>query len=99
MDVHVDQGRIDFQEQAADRIAALHQRGVVALDQRQIQTAMLDGTAVDEEVLVLAGGTRNARCTDEAANPQRDPRRVIRGLRFHIGIADRAQLAGEIHFQ
>ena len=54
MDVHVHGGGINFQEQAADRIAALHQRVVIALDERIIDAAIFHGPAVDKNKLAVA---------------------------------------------
>jgi hypothetical protein len=54
VDVHVHGGGINFQKQAADRVAAFHQRGVIALEQRVIEAAVFDRTAVDEQVLAFA---------------------------------------------
>ena len=51
----------DFQEQAADRVAPLHQGGVVAFEQGEVQPTVLHGAAVDEQVLVFASGARDTR--------------------------------------
>ena len=61
MDVHVHGGGINFQKQAADRVAAFHQRGVIALEQRVVEAAIFDRAAVDEQMLALARRARNAR--------------------------------------
>ena len=61
MDIHIHRRRIDFQKQAADRITAFHQRRVIAFQQGKIQSAILHRPAVDEQMLVLARGARNAR--------------------------------------
>ena len=61
MNIHVHAGGINFQKQAADRVAAFHQRGVIAFEQRVVESAIFDGAAVDEQVLALARRARNAR--------------------------------------
>jgi hypothetical protein len=76
VDVHVHGGGIEFEEQATDRVAALHQRGVVAFEQGVIDAAVLHRAAVDEHVLVLAGGARDAGRADETPDAE---------LRFGIG--------------
>ncbi len=70
VDVHIDCGGVDFQDQAADRVAAFHQRGVVTLEQREIEAAIFDGAAIDKEVLVVARGAGNARRPDESPKPE-----------------------------
>jgi len=59
VDIHIHGGGIDFQEQAANGVAPLHERGVIAFKQREAQSAILHRTAIDEDMLVLAGGARN----------------------------------------
>ena len=54
VNVHVHGRGINFQEQAADRVTALHQRGVITLEQRVIEAAIFDRAAVDEQVLAFA---------------------------------------------
>ena len=70
MNVHVHLGRVEFGEQTADRVSALHQGGVITFQQGEIKRAVLDGTAVDEQVLVLAGCTRHTGRADESPDPQ-----------------------------
>lgn len=95
MNVHVHFAGIDFEEEAADREAALHQRGVIALGQREVQAAVFDGAAVDEDVLFFAGRARDARRTDEAPQPQR---RGLALLQDDVVLArGRLEFAGEIH--
>jgi hypothetical protein len=53
--IDVDFGRIDFDEEAGDRVAAFHQHGVVSLEEGVIETAILDGPTVHEEMLILPG--------------------------------------------
>ena len=50
MNVHVHRGRINFQEQTANRIPAFHQRGVVAFKERVIESAIFDRAAVHKEM-------------------------------------------------
>ena len=68
MDVHVHGGGIDFDEQAADGIAAFHQRVMIALDERVVDAAIFHRAAVHEHKLAIAGRTGNARRTDESPN-------------------------------
>ncbi len=56
MNVNVHIRRVEFNEQAADRVAAFHQGGVVAFEQGEIEASVLDGAAIDKEVLVFARG-------------------------------------------
>jgi hypothetical protein len=65
MDIDIDFRRVQFDEQASDWIATLHQGSMISLNQGIVQAAMLDGPTVDEEVLVLARGARDARRADE----------------------------------
>ena len=69
MNVHVHFGRIDFHQQAANRIAPFHERRVIAFQQRVIESAIFHRTAVYEEMLVLARGARNSRRTDKTPEP------------------------------
>lgn len=80
MNVHIDTRGIDFQKQAADRVAAFHQRGVIALHQREVQPAIFHGTAVDEEMLILARRARDAGRADETP----EMKRGVRHGRFEI---------------
>jgi len=54
VDVDVDGRRIDFQEQAADGITSAHQGCVIALSQGKMESSILDGALIDEEVLFVA---------------------------------------------
>src|SRR5206468_6046589 len=65
MNVHVHRRRINFQEQTANRIAAFHQRGVVAFKERVIEPAIFDGPAIYEEMLFIPCGTRHTRLADK----------------------------------
>ena len=65
MNVHVHPGGVEFEEQTADRIASLHQRGVITFQERVVQRAVVDGPTVDEEVLVLARRPRDTRRAQE----------------------------------
>jgi hypothetical protein len=53
-DVHIDGGRIDFQEQAANGITSAHQGRVIALSQCKMESSIFDGALVDEEELFVA---------------------------------------------
>ncbi len=70
VDVDVHGGGIDFEEEAADRETALHQGGVVAFEQGEIQAAIFHGAAVHEEMLIFTRGTRNTRRTDETPDAE-----------------------------
>ena len=70
MDVHVHARRVHFEEQHRDRVAALHQRVAVALQQAEVEGAILDRALVDEEQLLVARGAADARLADEAAQAQ-----------------------------
>ena len=80
MDVHVHGGGIDFEEQAADGIAALHQRVVITFDERVVDAAIFHRAAVDENKLAIARGARDAGRTDES--PDADLRFGILNFRF-----------------
>jgi hypothetical protein len=49
VDVDIDLRRVDFHEQAADRVTAFHQRGVIAFEQGEIEAAILHRPAIDEK--------------------------------------------------
>ena len=68
MDVHVHGGRINFQKQATHRIAAFHQRRVAAFDERVVDAAIFNGTAVDENELAVARCARDAGRADQPPN-------------------------------
>ena len=65
MDVHIHGGGGNFEEQTAHRVAPLHQRGVIAFDQREVEAAILHRPAIHKQVLVLARGARHPRRADE----------------------------------
>src|SRR6266850_3688465 len=46
VDIHVHRSRIDFQKQTADRIATFHQSSVIPFQQREIESSILDRTAI-----------------------------------------------------
>src|SRR5207253_3809049 len=66
MNVDVHLGWSQFEKQTADRIAPFHQGSVIAFEQRVVERAVFDRAAVDEQVLVLARGSRNAWRAHEA---------------------------------
>src|SRR5437879_8053822 len=68
VDVHIDRRWVDFQEQTTDGISSLHQRGVISLQQCEIQPAVFDGTTIYKKMLVFAGRAGNARRADKAPN-------------------------------
>src|SRR6266404_5678888 len=59
MNVDIHRRRINFQKKAADRVAPSHQRSVIALQEREIDPAILDWSPVHKDMLVLPGGTGN----------------------------------------
>src|ERR1043166_3717921 len=65
MDVHVHGSRSDFEKETADRVAPFHQGGVIAFEQGEVESAIFHGAAVDERVLVLAGGPGDSWGADE----------------------------------
>ena len=83
MDVHVHLRGVEFEEEARDGVTAFHQRGVVALHEREVQRAVLDGAAVDEEMLVIARATRDPGRADET--PEADCRLPIADCRLLDG--------------
>ena len=75
MDVHVHGGGINFEKQAADRVAAFHQRVVITFDERVVDAAIFDGPTVHENELAFACRARDAGRADQT--PDAD-------LRFQI---------------
>ncbi len=71
MNVDIHTGGIDFQKQAADRVTALHQRGVIAFQEREVQAAVFHRAAIDEQMLLFPGGARQAGRTDETPEADR----------------------------
>lgn len=55
VDVDVDGRRIDFEEQAANGVAPLHEGGMVAFEEGVVETSVVDGSPIDEKVLLVAG--------------------------------------------
>ena len=76
MNVHVHGGGIDLQEETTDRVTSFHQRGVVAFDECEVQTAVLHRAPIHEKMLVLPRGPRHARLANES--PQPEPGRGVR---------------------
>jgi hypothetical protein len=66
VNVHVHFSGIEFKEQTADRVTALHQGGVITFKQRVVQRAIFDRAAVHEQVLVLPRRARDARRAQKA---------------------------------
>ena len=91
VDVDVHLGRVDLDEQAAERELPLHQRGVVALDEGTVEAAILDRPPVDKQMLVGAGRARHTRRADQAPGSHRRlavPLHVDAGVvRDHLGHA------------
>ena len=54
MDIHVHGGGVHLDEEKGDRVLPLHERGVVALAQGEIERAALDGAAIEKDELLLA---------------------------------------------
>src|SRR5271156_1650969 len=68
MNVHVHGGGINFEKQAADRVAAFHQRRVVAFDERVVKPAIFDRAAIDEQMLTLSRRSRYAGRAGQTPN-------------------------------
>ena len=66
VDIDVDQAGRHFEKQAAHRVAALHEAGVIAFEHGVMEAAVVDGTAVDEQVLIFSRGAGDARSADES---------------------------------
>ena len=66
VDVHVHAGRIDFKEQATNRIASFHERGVIAFQQRKVQSPVFYRATIYKQVLGFSRGAGDARLADEA---------------------------------
>jgi hypothetical protein len=71
VNVDIDLARIDFQKQTTHGETSLHQRGVVALDQRKIEPAVFHGPAIDEKILGVAGCAGNAGSAYQAPDMDR----------------------------
>ena len=56
MNIHIHRRRIDFKEQAAYRKAALHEGGVITLEQGVIDAAIFHRTPIDEKMLFVSCG-------------------------------------------
>jgi len=52
MNVDIHCRGVDFQKQTANRIATFHQRRVIPFEQCEIESTVLDWTAVDKKMLV-----------------------------------------------
>ena len=110
MDVHVHSGGINFKEQAADRITALHKRIVIAFDERVVDAAIFHRSTVHEHKLALAGRAGNSGRTDQTPNADfgfgsAGFRFFGRGVFKDVGFIRRGGIAvviergGEIHGQ
>ena len=66
MDVHIDPGRIHLQKQDRHRVAPLHQRIVVTLEQAEMERPIFNGTLVDEEKLFVTRGAADPWLADES---------------------------------
>ena len=70
MNVYIHRRRINFQEQAADRVTALHQRRVITFDERVVESAVFHRAAVDKNKLAVARRAGNAGRAGQAPNPE-----------------------------
>ena len=61
MDIHVHCRRVNFDKQAANRVAPLHQGVMVALNQRVIDAPILHGTPIYKHKLAIPGRPRHPR--------------------------------------
>lgn len=66
VDIDVDGGGIDFEEEAADGVAAFHEGVVVAFDEGEVDASVFDGPAIDEDMLFVACGAGDAGGADES---------------------------------
>jgi hypothetical protein len=66
VDIDVHLAGIEFEEQAGDGVPAFHEDIVIAFDEGGVEAAVFDGTPVDEDVLVVAGGAGDAGGADPA---------------------------------
>ena len=69
VDIDINGRGIDLEEKAANRIAALHERGVVAFHQGEIQPAIFHRALIDEQMLVVTSRPGDARCADPTPYP------------------------------
>ena len=53
VNIHIDRPRTELQEEATHREAAFHQGGVVSFQKREVQAAVLDRAAVNEQMLLI----------------------------------------------
>ena len=60
VDIDVHLAGIEFQKETADRVAALHQGGMIAFDEGTVEAAVFNGASIDEEVLIGSRGAGNA---------------------------------------
>ena len=101
VDVHIDGRWIDLEEEAADRVATLHQRCVVALDEREVEAAILDWPFVHEQVLIFASRTSYTGRTNNT--PKTEVMRaaccVFRRGRLVLRFCGRFHYGSEIHWQ
>ncbi len=68
MDVHIHGGGVHVDEEEGDRVLALHEGGVVALAQGEVERAVFHGAAIEEDELLRAGTAAHARFAEEAAD-------------------------------
>ena len=71
VDVDVHLARVDLEKQAADRELALHQGGVIALEECAVEAAILHRPAIHEQVLARAGRARHSRRADQPPGAHR----------------------------
>lgn len=74
VDIDVDGGGIDFEEETADGVTTLHEGGVIALGEGVVEAPVFDGAPVDEQVLFVAGGARDTGSADQT--PEMEPGEV-----------------------
>ena len=70
MNVHIYGGGGDFQEKAADRVAAFHQGIMIAFNQGVIDAAIFHRPSVDKNKLSVARGARDPGRTDQTPDAE-----------------------------
>ena len=65
MNIDVDRGGIQFQEQATNWVAPFHQSCVISFQQSKIEPPILHRPTIDEQMVILSGCPRYTRCADK----------------------------------
>src|SRR5439155_8856043 len=70
MDVDIDGRRIDLQEETTNRVTSFHQRGVIALQQSEVQPPVLHRPTIHKDMLILTRRAGDAGSADESPEPK-----------------------------